>query len=90
MTERVESINFNAPAELRKLPSRSGQRASDSAWPDPYLVFGGTLEECIREFLAKPGQRHLYEVHTAPQGDIVSAVMSAAHVAELARLRDFL
>jgi hypothetical protein len=32
----------------------------------------------------------LYEIHTAPQPDLVSAVLSADHVVELARLRDFL
>jgi hypothetical protein len=35
-------------------------------------------------------QRHLYEIHTAPQSDLVSAVWSTEHVVELARLRDFL
>jgi hypothetical protein len=35
-------------------------------------------------------QRHLYEIHTAPQSDLVSAVLSADHVAELVHLRDFL
>ena len=84
-------IDFNPPAVLRKWPSTSGMRASNARWPDPYLIIDGTLEECIREFMAKPiGQRHLYEIHTAPQTDIVSAVMSAEHIVELARLRDFL
>jgi hypothetical protein len=35
-------------------------------------------------------QRHLYEIHTAPQSDLVSAVLSTDHIVELARLRDFL
>ena len=35
-------------------------------------------------------QPHLYEIHTAPQSDLVSAVLSAEHIVELARLRDFL
>jgi hypothetical protein len=35
-------------------------------------------------------QHHLYEIHTAAQFDLVSAVLSAAHIVELARLRDFL
>jgi hypothetical protein len=35
-------------------------------------------------------QRHLYEIHTAPQSDLVSAVLSTDHVVEMARLRDFL
>jgi hypothetical protein len=46
---------------------------------------------CIRQFLAKPAnQRHLYEIHTAPQTGLVSAVLSAEHIVEIARLRDFL
>jgi hypothetical protein len=35
-------------------------------------------------------QRHLYEIHTVPQTDLVSAVLSAEHIVEIARLRDFL
>jgi hypothetical protein len=35
-------------------------------------------------------EHHLYEIHTAAQSDLVSAVLSAAHIVELARLRDFL
>jgi hypothetical protein len=34
--------------------------------------------------------RHLYEIHTAPQPPMVSAVSSGEHIVELARLRDFL
>jgi hypothetical protein len=57
----------------------------------PYLVVDATLDECIREFLAKPANhRHLYEIHTAPQTDLVSAVLAAEHIVEIARLRDFL
>ena len=65
---------------------------SAGVWPRrPYLVVDGSLDECIRQFLAKPGsQRQLYEIHTAPQTDLVSAVLSAEHIVEIARLRDFL
>jgi hypothetical protein len=35
-------------------------------------------------------QRHLYEIHTAPQADVVSAILSGDHIVELALLRDFL
>jgi hypothetical protein len=35
-------------------------------------------------------QHHLYEIHTEPQSDLVSAILSTDHVVELARLRDFL
>ncbi len=65
--------------------------ASASWGATPYLIADGTLDECIRKFMAMPvGQHHLYEIHTAPQSDSVSAVLSAAHIVEIARLRDFL
>jgi hypothetical protein len=84
-------IDFNAPAILRKWPSLKNERISASFGARPYLVVDGTLDECIRQFLAKPDtQRHLYEIHTAPQTDLVSEVMSAEHIVEIARLRDFL
>ena len=84
-------IDFNAPAILRKWPSLDNERISASLGARPYLVVEGSLDGCIRQFLAKPvSQRHLYEIHTAPQTDLVSAVLSAEHIAEIARLRDFL
>ena len=84
-------IDFSAPAILRKWPSLHNERVSASLGARPYLVVDGTLDECIRQFLAKPAKhRHLYEIHTAPQTDLVSAVLSAEHIVEIARLRDFL
>lgn len=91
MSEPGIHIDFNVPAILRKWPSLNNERVSASLGARPYLVVAGTLDECIRQFLARPAsQRHLYEIHTAPQADLVSAVLSAEHIAELARLRDFL
>jgi hypothetical protein len=59
-------VNFDAPAVLRKWPSVNNQRRAIAT--GPYLLLDGTLDECIREFMAKPApQRHLYEIHTAPQ-----------------------
>ena len=82
-------INFDAPATFRKWPSLNGQRRVDSI--GPYLLLDGTLDECIRQFLARPTvTRHLYEIHTSPQAPLVSEVVSAENVAELAYLRDFL
>ena len=61
-------IDFNAPATLRKWPSIKKERAR--AADGPYLIVDGTLDDCIRQFMAKPtSQHHLYEIHTAPQGD---------------------
>ncbi len=84
-------IDFNAAAILRKWPSLNNERISAALGARPYLVVEGSLDECIRQFLAKPAsQRQLYEIHTAPQTDLVSAVLSAEHIVEIARLRDFL
>ena len=58
--------NFDAPATFRKWPSLNGQRRIDST--GPYLLLDGTLDECIRQFMARPTvTRHLCEIHTAPQ-----------------------
>jgi hypothetical protein len=85
---RQKSHRFDAPATLRKWPSIKNERVNNSR---PYLLSEGTLDDCIRQFMAKPtSQHHLYEIHTAPQGELVSAVLSASHVHEIARLRNFL
>lgn len=82
------SINFNAPAVLRKWPSLKSERVSGS---QPYLLVEGTLGECVQQFMTKPtAQRHLYVIHTNPQSDVVTAALSAEQIVELARLRDFL
>jgi hypothetical protein len=80
-------MNFDAPAVLRKWPSLANQRTEDAT---PYLLVDGTLYECLRELMTKPTTtRHLYEIHTAPQPPLVSAVLSGEHIVELARLRNF-
>ena len=82
-------VNFDAPAVLRKWPSLNNQRHTEST--GPYLLLDGTLDECIREFMAKPApSRHLYEIHTLPQPPLVADVLSGEIVADLARLREFL
>jgi hypothetical protein len=84
-------IDFDAPAVLRKWPSLNNERVSAALGAHPYLVVESTLDECVRQFMNKPSrQRHLYEIHTVPQTDLVSAVLSAEHIVEIARLRDFL
>jgi hypothetical protein len=84
--------DFSAPAELRKWPSLNKQRVSASLGARPYMIGeGATLDECIQQFMHLPdAQRHLYEIHTAPQSDVVGAILSTDHVVALARLRDFL
>jgi hypothetical protein len=87
----TDKINFHAPATLRKWPSVNSERISASLGARPYLIIDGTLDECIRKFMSQPkSQHHLYEIHTAPQSDLVTAILSAEHIVEIARLRDFL
>ena len=82
------SIRFDVPATVRKWPSLNNARRIDR---DPYLLLDGSLDECIREFMAKPpSTRHLYEIWTAAQPPLVTATLSAEHIVELARLREFL
>jgi len=82
-------IDFDAPAVLRKWPSYEGERRTDST--GPYLIVDATLDQCIRELMAKHSlARHLYEIHTEPQPPLIPAVLSAEIVAELARLRDMI
>jgi hypothetical protein len=82
-------VNFDAPAVLRKWPSLRNERRADGT--GPYLLVDGTLDECLREFMAKPTSvRHLYEIHAAPQPPLVNVVLPEALIVELARLRDFL
>ena len=91
MVSGTVQIDFDAPAVLRKWPSLNNERVSAAPGARPYLVVEATLGECVRQFMNKPiRQRHLYEIHTAPQTDLVGAVLSAEHIAEIARLRDFL
>jgi hypothetical protein len=91
MPDKEVQINFHAPATLRKWPSVNGERISASLGARPYLIIDGTLDECVRRFMSQPKSQHfLYEIHTAPQSDLISAILSAEHIVELARLRDFL
>jgi hypothetical protein len=88
--DRPTGIDFNAPASLRKWPSHKGKRLTETRYPDPYLLIDSTLGECIKMFITKPAsQQHLYEIHTAPQPPLVSAVIGAEHIEELAKLREF-
>jgi hypothetical protein len=45
-------VNFDAPAILCKWPSLNNERRA--AVSGPYLLVDGTLDECIRGFMAKP------------------------------------
>jgi hypothetical protein len=81
-------VNFDSRAVLRKWPSLGNQRRTESA--GPYLLVDGTLDECLREFVAKPASvRHLYEIHAVPKPPLVTAVLPAGLIDELARMQDF-
>jgi hypothetical protein len=86
----VEPMTISeAPVVLRKLPSIKNERVSAADSDCPYLILDVTLDDCIRQFMAKPvSQRHLYEIHTAPQGEFVTAVLSEERIVGIARLRD--
>ena len=91
MAETHVQINFDAPAVLRKWPSIKNERVSAADGGRPYLIVDGTLDDCIRQFMAKPvSQHHLYEIHTTPQQPLISLVLSVEQIIELARLREFL
>jgi hypothetical protein len=81
-------IAFDARAVLRKWPSLKNERRAKAT--GPYLVIDSTLDECLREFMAKPTSvRHLYEIHTAPRPPFPSAILPEGTINELARMRGF-
>ena len=82
-------VEFDLPAIVRKWPSINNSRRNDGT--GPYLVVQGTLDECLRDFMRRPEKtRHLYDIQTTPQPPLVTEILTAEHVVELARLRDFL
>lgn len=79
-----DQINFEAFATLRKWPSVGSKPLSGSS---PYLVMDATLERCMQKFVSLPqSQSHLYEIHTAPQPPLISAVMLLDEIVEINRL----
>ena len=79
---------LRGPADLKKWPSVNNQRVNGKS--RPYLVFNGTLAECIRELLAKPiKQISLYDIVTEPQPIFDKLVLSPADAAEIAMRKDF-
>jgi len=79
-------VDFDAKAVLRKWPSLDNDRRN--ATNGPYFLIDGTLEDCLRELMAKPTHtRHLYEIHTTPRPPSVGAVLPDKVILELARQR---
>ena len=88
MPDTETQIKFDAPATLRRWPSPDHERFANEL---PDVVAEGTLDECIRQFTAKPmSQVHLYEIHTAPQGEVITGVLSGQRILELAAMWGFL
>lgn len=80
-------IAYDAPAELKKWPSLNNQRVTGKT---PYLVYSGTLADCIRELLAKPvRQISLYDVVTECQPAFRGNVLSPGDAADIAMRKDF-
>ena len=81
-------IAYDAPAELKKWPSLGNQRLNGGR--QPYLVYNGTLAECIRLLMAKPiKQISLYDIVTTPQPIFDRPVLSPGDAAEIAMRKDF-
>jgi len=80
-------IAYDVPADLKKWPSLNNQRVTSKA---PYLVYNGTLADCIRQLLAKPvKQISLYDIVTERQEAFDGSVLSPGDAAEIAMRRDF-
>jgi hypothetical protein len=81
-------IVYDAPADLKKWPSLNNRRLDGNS--RPYLVFSGTLADCVRELMAKPIKViPLYDIVTEPQPAFEQTVLSPADAAEIAMRRDF-
>ena len=87
MFRESHPIAYDAPADLKKWPSLRNQRVAGRT---PYLVYNGTLADCIRLLLAKPvRQISLYDIVTRPQPAFDSTVLSPGDAAEIAMRKDF-
>jgi hypothetical protein len=52
MFKEGSPVAYDAPAELKTWPSLKGQRQKDRS--PPYLVYNGTLADCVRKLMGKP------------------------------------
>ena len=87
MFKEGSAIAYHVPADLKKWPSLRNQRVTSKM---PYLVYNGTLADCIRELLAKPiKQISLYDIVTEQQPAFDRPVLSPGDAAEIAMRKDF-
>ena len=88
MFKEGSPIVYGAAAYLKKWPSLKGQRLNGKG--RPYLVFSGTLAECVRELMSKPIKGiSLYDIVTDPQPSFDQTVLSPGDAAEIAMRKDF-
>jgi hypothetical protein len=88
MFKEEAPIAYEAPAELKKWPSLRGQRLTGKS--QPYMVFNGTLAECVRKLMNKPIRGiSLYDIVTQPQPAFDQTTLSPGDAAEIAMRRDF-
>ena len=88
MFKEGSPIAYDAPAELKKWPSLKGERQKDHG--PPYLVYNGTLADCVRELMGKPVKGiSLYDIMTKPQAAFEQTVLSPGDAAEIAMRKDF-
>jgi hypothetical protein len=88
MFKEGSPIVYDAPADLKKWPSRNSQRLNGES--RPYLVFNGTLAQCVRELMSKPIKSiSLYDIVTDPQPSFNQTVLSPGDAAEIAMRKDF-
>ena len=87
MFRESQPIAYDAPADLKKWPSLKNERVASKT---PYLVYNGTLADCIRQLLAKPiKQISLYDIVTERQPAFDGNVLSPGDAAEIAMRKDF-
>ena len=83
-THASQHLDIEASATLRKWPSVKGERLPSQASGRSYLIFEGTLNQCIRQLNEKPASaRRLYEIEIALQSSTVVTVLSADDVQRL-------
>ena len=87
MFKESSPIAYDAPADLKKWPSLNGQRLNGER--RPYLVFNGTLAECIRELMAKPSSNLALRHRHRAAADLRPPVLSPGDAAEIAMRKDF-
>lgn len=81
-------IDYHHLSNLYKRSAVQPVRTGDQVHID--MIFDGTLDECVREFMDKPiSQRRLYEVHTVLQPALEKELLTAIDLLAIASRTDF-